>query len=126
MVAAQQRLVGGARHAGGSAVGNPLRRSTQATDALAHARVVDGRVEQPAEAQCLAGVAFELRDGALADRPDRDVDRAVADTEEDADLPVTILVVLEQRAERELEVVERLERQVVPCCDPAGDQLGDD
>ena len=44
----------------------------------------------------------------------------------DADLAVVGLVVLEQRSERELEVVERLERDVVACRDAADDEPGDD
>ena len=61
----------------------------------------------------------------LADRPDRDIDRVVADPQQHGDLTVVGLVVLEQCGERELKVVQHLERDVVPGGDAADHELRD-
>ena len=71
---------------------------------------VDDRVEQASQAELLARLLVELRDDAGLEWADRDLHVPRREPEDDGEVTVALLV-LEQRVEGDVKVVEDVERR---------------
>ena len=115
VVAAEQRLVGNARHALGPHERVALAQLDPAAAVpVAQRDAVHRRLEQAAQADPVARLLLRAGGRLLRERADAGLDRVVGDAQDDADLAFVGVVVLEQGVEGELEVVQHVERDVVP------------
>ena len=84
---------------------------------------VDDRFEQAAQAERFARLLLQLGGGRRGHRADEGCDRAALDAHLDRELALVIVVgSLQHPVERELKVVEDVERDLVTCRDAADDQ----